>query len=86
MVKDLASRLLATENLPIKDAADYLKALKEGKGYQPLLRPWKTSEEPRAKRPRNQEAVDKVAEGMVSFGIKSLVPKISGNILGTFQP
>jgi hypothetical protein len=70
--KDLASRLLATENLPIKDAATYLKAPKEGKGFQPLLRPWRTSEEPRAKRPRNQEAVDEVIEGMVSFGSKKL--------------
>jgi hypothetical protein len=86
MAKDLASRLLATENLPIKDAAAYLKAPKEGKGYQPLLRPWKTSEEPRAKRPRNQEAVDEVAEGMVSFGTNNIAPNPSVYFLGTFQP
>jgi hypothetical protein len=86
-LKDLASRLLATENLPIKDAAIYLKAPKEGKGFQPLLRPWRTSEEPRAKRPRNQEAVDEVIEGMVSFGSKKfLAPARSKHIPGFTNP
>ncbi len=39
-----------------REAAAYLKAPREGRGCQPLLRPWRANEEPRAKRQRPAEA------------------------------
>jgi hypothetical protein len=43
----LASRLLAMEEITAKEAAVYLRAPRKGRGYKPLLRPWRAVDEPR---------------------------------------
>jgi hypothetical protein len=61
MVKALASRLLATEQITAKEAIAYLRQPREGRGCQPLLRPWRAVEEPRAKRPRPADQAESTA-------------------------
>jgi hypothetical protein len=54
------------EEFTEKEAAAYLKAPKKGRGYQPLLRPCRATEEPRAKKPRPMVAPEsRGTDGMV---------------------
>ncbi len=69
-IKALASRLLATEELTAKEAVAYIKAPREGRGYQPMMRPWRSSDEPRAKRPRTAQVPEnRATEGTESLGL-----------------
>ncbi len=82
----MASRLLATEELTAKEAVAYIKAPREGRGYQPMMRPWRSSEEPRAKRPRAAPVPEnRATEGTESLGL-NLMPFTKTYGLGSMIP